>query len=571
MNENRGPSGSARRVELPEEFNLADYYLFDRLDEGLADKVAIRYGDRSYTYGGVADRTFALARYFRSHGIGREQRVYTVLPDVPAFAWSFFATLAHGAVVAMGNPVAPKDDLAYVIEYSRAEVLVTLPAVADQLAPVLRESPCLRAVLLVPETATGEDCEGPITIPAALDDASFEVLALTDAIEAGARAKVSTWPATKRDDLAIWLFTSGSTGRPKAAVHTHRDFAFNTEVYAKSTVGYERDDISISVPRLFFGYATGTNLMFPFAVGATTCLFSERCTPERLAKAIESYRPTIVTNVPTMMSKLLDYDESQDAKGKPLDLSCIRFHLSAGEALPPILLQRFMARFGNDVYDGIGSAEMFHIYASNRPGDIQPGSLGRVVDGYAIRILPRDAEEPGVTPLAPGETGVMWVKGDSVAQCYFQDREKSWQTFHGHWCRTGDLFRLDEEGYLWFSGRADSLFKSGGIWVAPLEIEDCLMQHPGVAMAAVIPAKHEGLEKPKAFVVVRDSESAKIANDYLKASFCSDLQDHVKDRLSKHKYPRWVVFVDDLPKNDRGKVDRKLLVERESQGLNPWT
>ena len=558
-------------VRFPEEFGLADYYLFDRTGEGLGDKVAIRYGDRTFTYDEVAERARSLAFYFKWIGVAREERIYTVLPDTPAFAWSFFATLAHGAVVAMGNPAAPIDDLAYVLDYSRAAVLVTLPQVADELSPVLVKSSHLKTVLIVPDAPTGDDCEADCRVPASLNGAPFDVRTLQQAVAAGREIGGAALPTIRRDDLAIWLFTSGSTGKPKAAVHTHRDFAFNTEVYAKRTVGYHRDDATISVPRLFFGYATGTNLMFPFAVGATSCLFSERCTPETLANAINMYRPTVVTNVPTMLAKLLDYDDALAGEGKPrLDLSCVRFHLSAGEALPPHLLERFSERFGNDVYDGIGSAEMFHIYASNRPGDIKPGSLGRVVEGYTIKILAADAEGPGAGALPAGETGVMWVKGDSVALGYSQDRDKSWQTFHGHWCRTGDLFRLDGDGYLWFSGRADALFKVGGIWVAPLEIEECLMAHPAVAMAAVIPAEADGLSKPKAFVVVRESEQSRIARDDARLVLRQGLQEHVKARLSKHKYPRWVVFVDDLPRNDRGKVDRKALTELERKGENPW-
>jgi benzoate-CoA ligase family protein len=555
---------------FPDEFNLADYYLFDRLDEGVGDKVAIRYGDLSYTYRDVADRTRALADYLQSVGVAREERVYIVLPDVPAFAWAFFATLAHGAVVAMGNPAAPPEDLAYVLDYTRAAALITVPGVVDALSRKISQNTNLKTVLVVPDTGTGQDCEQACEV-AAPKGTPCDVRALNEALDRGREVDARARPTTRRDDMAIWLFTSGSTGKPKAAVHTQRDFAFNTEVYAKGTVGYERDDVTISVPRLFFGYATGTNLMFPFAVGATSCLFSERCTPETLARAITMYRPTVITNVPTMMSKLLDYDESLTSAGKPgIDMSGVRFHLSAGEALPPALLERFTERFGNDVYDGIGSAEMFHIYASNRPGDIKPGSLGRAVEGYTIRILPTDAEGPGAEPLPPGETGVMWVKGDSVALGYFQDRDKSWQTFHGHWCRTGDLFRLDEEGYLWFSGRADSLFKSGGIWVAPQEIEECLVTHSGVAMAAVIPATQEGLQKPKAFVVVRDGEKARVADGPARDEFRNELQEHVKSRLSKHKYPRWVVFVDDLPRNDRGKINRKVLIEKEKKGENPW-
>jgi len=555
-------------TRFPERFNLADYWLFDRLDEGLADTAAIRYGQRSWSYGDVAERARGLARYLVDAGVAREQRVYTVLPDAPPFAWSIFATLASGAVVTMGNPVAPEPDLAYVVEYVRAAAVVTTPSVAVALADAFEQVPELRAVLLVPETATGQDPEAPVVVPPELAGRRWETLALTEAIDRG-RTLQTALPATRRDDQCVWLFTSGSTGRPKAAMHTHRDFAFNTEVYAKATVGYRRGDVTVSVPRLFFGYATGTNLWFPFAVGATVGLFSERPTPATLAAAIEMYRPTVVTNVPTMMGKLLDYDDARAAAGEPrLDMSCVRFHLSAGEALPPALLERFTARFGCDVYDGIGSAEMFHIYCSNRPGDIRPGSLGRVVDGYELRVLPQGADGPGAPPVARGEVGVLWVRGDSVALGYFEDRDKSWTTFHGHWCCTGDLFSVDERGYLYFQGRADDLFKSGGIWVAPLEVEECLIAHEAVTLAAVIPASDsDGLDKPKAFVMVAETSRGRLSDGG--AALRDELKEHVRSRLSKHKYPRWVIFVDDLPRNDRGKVNKKLLREREAAGENP--
>ncbi len=496
---------------FPDDFNLADYFLFDRLAEGLGGKDAILFGERRYTYADVAERARALAGFLAAAGVDREERVLIVLHDTPAFAWAFFATLHHGAVVAMGNPEAPAADLAYLVAYTRASAVITIPRVAAAIRPALAAAG-LKALVLSPEVATGGDVEADPDISGAEGVASLSPVSLRDALvsgRAGGRGDHAATRRTRRDDIAIWLFTSGSTGRSKAAMHAHRDFAFNTEVYAKRTVGYRRDDVTVSVPRLFFGYATGTNLMFPFAVGATTGLFVERPTPEALALAIARHRPTIVTNVPTMMSKLLEHDDALAAAGKArMDFGSIRFHLSAGEALPPALLSRFTERFANDVYDGIGSAEMFHIYCSNRPGDVKPGSLGRVVEGYDLKILSSDAEGPGEAELPRGETGVMWVRGDSVALGYFQDRDKSWSTFFGHWCRTGDLFRLDEQGYLYFSGRADDLLKVGGVWCAPVEVEDCLSRHPAVALAAVIGAEEEGLTKPKAFVVLRDEARA---------------------------------------------------------------
>lgn len=557
---------------FPEEFNLADYYLFDRLREGLGDKVALLFGDQRHTYADVAAQVRRLRAHLAVEDVAPEQRVLLVLHDSPAFVWAFFAALHHGAVVALGNPEAPAADLAYLVEYTRAAAVVTIPRVAEAIQGALAAAD-LRTLVLVPEVPTGGDLEADLPVSPALDQ--LRCISLRNALAQGRTALVPRSAPigprpTRRDDVALWLFTSGSTGRSKAAVHTHRDFAFNTECYAKATVGYREDDITVSVPRLFFGYATGTNLMFPFAVGATAGLFVERPTPESLARYIERYRPTVVTNVPTMMGKLLDHDDARAARGEPrLDLSSVRFHLSAGEALPPALLERFRARFHADVYDGIGSAEMFHIYCTNRPGDVRPGSLGRVVEGYTLKILSSDAVGPGAPELAPGETGVMWVKGDSVALGYFQDREKSWSTFHGHWCRTGDLFRMDAEGYLWFSGRADELLKVGGVWVAPVEVEERLTEHPAVSLAAVIGAEEAGLVKPKAFIVVRDDARDRVATEAGRAELAAELKAFVKDRLSKHKYPRWVVFVDDVPRNDRGKVDRKALRQREAAGENP--
>jgi benzoate-CoA ligase family protein len=533
---------------FPEDLNLARYFLFDRLAEGLGTKAAVRFGDRSYSYEAVANRTRKMAGLLASSGVRRGERVLIVLPDVPPFAWVLFGTLAAGAVVAMGNPHAPVETLRYLVGYTRATCIVTVPEVANALRPLVeRAGSEVQVMFVVPDAATGEDPEkrldgwrdGP------------KVKELAPALDLAVAAEPI---ATHRDEPAIWLFTSGSTGEPKANVHTARDFAFNTEVYAKNTVGYRRDDVTISVPRLFFGYATGTNLMFPFAVGATTGLFSERPSPETLANAIRLYQPTIVTNVPTMLGKLLEHDAAQGEKEK-LDLSRVRFSLSAGEALPEPLLRRWLDRFASDVYDGIGSAEMFHIYCSNRPGDVKPGSLGKVVEGYELRVLPEEADGPGAAPCAPGEIGVLWVKGDSVSLGYWLDRDKSWRTFHGHWCRTGDLFKVDDEGYLYFGGRADDLLKVGGQWVAPVEVEECLLTHPAVAAVAVIGIEEEGLVKTKAFVVARSGHPVGPA-------LGAELQDYVKNELARYKYPRVVEFVDDLPKNDRGKVDKKALKAR---------
>ena len=512
-------------VTFPERFNLADYYLFDRLTEGRGGRTALRFGDRAWTYAEVADRTRRVAALLQADGVRPGDRVYLVLHDTPTFAWCFFGALWAGATVALGNPLNTPESLQEIVEYLDARVVITHPSAAAALDLGGRTR------WLAPDATTFEDPEA--CLPGAPDCLATRLAATPPAL---------SMPPTHRDAPAIWLFTSGSTGRPKAAMHCHRDFAFNTEVYAKATLGYHEDDVCVSVPRLFFGYATGTNLMFPFAVGACAGLFSEKPSPERIAWAVGHYRATALTNVPTLMAKLLEADAES-----PIDLSSLRFSLSAGEALPPALLERWLARFPVPVYDGIGSAEMFHIYLTNRPGDVQPGSLGTPVAGYTLAILPADAEGPGATPVPVGEYGVLWIKGDSVAQGYWLDRDQSWRTFHGHWCRSGDLFRVDETGHYWFGGRADSLLKVAGQWVSPIEVEECLSRHPAVVEVAVIGVERAGLMLTRAVVVVRTPTS------------CEALQDWVKTRLARYKYPREVVFLDALPRNDRGKVDRGAL------------
>jgi benzoate-CoA ligase family protein len=512
---------------VPERFNLADYFLFDRIRDGLAERAALRFGDRQWSYGDVADRARRVSGLLQAQGVRPGERVYIVLPDMPPFAWVFFGALRAGAVITMGNPLSPTEALLDVVDYVRARVLFTTPSVAARLSGRLPDDV---TVLLAPDAATFDDPEATLNDPRCL----WTALSAAD--------PTLPPPAIQRDDAAIWLFTSGSTGRPKAAMHCHGDFAFNTEVYAKGTIGYRADDVCVSVPRLFFGYATGTNLMFPFAVGACAALFSEKPTAQRIAWAVDHYHATALTNVPTLMARILEADAET-----PLSFESLRFSLSAGEALPPALLARWQSRFDAPVYDGIGSAEMFHIYLSNRPGDIKPGSLGRPVDGYVLKILPAEAEGPGAPEVPVGETGVLWVKGDSVALGYWLDRKKSWRTFHGHWCRSGDLFSRDVDGYFWFKGRADMLLKIAGQWVSPLEVEHCLCRHPAVKEAAVIGVERQGLMLSRAVVAVRAPVTAEA------------LQRFVQTALAKYKYPREVIFVDALPRNDRGKIDRKAL------------
>ncbi|MGD8377574.1 MAG: benzoate-CoA ligase family protein [Acidobacteriota bacterium] len=513
------------RPEFPVRFNLARYLLDHNLEAGRGGKVCLRYRDLEVTYAGMVELSDRAGNVLRELGVRMEDRVLLVLPDSPEFAAVWFGTLKIGAVFAMVNVAVPPEALLYYLDYSRAPVAVVAPEVAEGLRPHLPRCRYLRHLI-----TAGGVVEG------------FQGL---EELMAAAPADL-TWADTTRDDVAGWLFTSGSTGHPKAAVHLHHDFAYNTECYAKRVLGIREDDVTAGVPKLYFGYATGTNLMFPFAVGAQTALFSERSTAERMFEIIERYRPTVLTSVPTMINAML---QVPDAARR--DLGSLRMVLSAGEALPEELYNRWMDAFGVEILDGIGSAEMFHIYISNRPGDVVPGSLGKIVPGYEARIVGPDGLE-----VPDGEQGTLHIHGDSAAVGYWLDHEKSKATFAGDWCVTGDQFIRDERGNYFYAGRADDMIKVSGLFVSPLEIENLLLQHPAVRECCVVAAEDpDGLTKPKAFVVPH--EGRKPGPQLVKA-----LQQHVKDHAAPHKYPRWVEFLEALPRTDRGKVARRELQAR---------
>lgn len=520
-------------VSFPEQFNMASYFLDHNIEEGRGDRVAVYYRDEQYTYRQVYEMANRCGNALLELGVEMEDRVLMVLPDSIEFVAAWHAIAKVGAVITMVNTILPTQDYEYYLDYTRAKVAIVDVSVMNRFAPAAARSRFLKHTIVVGTKVSGS-LTGPATESTIL---SYEELT------AAASDTLETAP-TSRDDIAIWLFTSGSTGHPKAAVHFHHDLPYNTECYAKRVLGINENDITLSVPKLFFGYATGTNMMFPFAVGGATALFSERSTAETMFEMIEKFRPTILTSVPTMINAML---QIEGARAR-YDLSSLRFCLSAGEALPPELYHRWMEAYGVEILDGIGSAEMFHIYISNYPGDVVPGSLGRIVPGYEARIVDADGRE-----VAAGEMGTLRIKGDSAALCYWKAHEKSKETFAGDWCTTGDQFRVDERGYYWYCGRTDEMLKVSGIFVSPTEIENCLLEHPSVRECAVIGASGEqGLVKPKAFIVVRENVIATIELE-------QELKEFVKGQLAPYKYPRWIEFRNDLPKNDRGKIDRKVL------------
>jgi benzoate-CoA ligase len=521
-------------IDFPERFNMADYFLYHNLEEGRENKTCLYFNDQTFSYGEAARMSNATGNALRMLGVKMEDRVLIVLPDCPEFVWTWFGAARIGAVITMVNQLLPADDYRYYLQYTRARAAIVHEAFLKPFAEAAADAEYLRSVLVV----QNEEALDAPTIDSQNQIKSFSFAEVVSSQTTACRAA-----DTHRDDIAIWLFTSGSTGHPKGAVHLQHDLPYNTEVFAKRTMGVNENDLTVSVPKLFFGYATGTNLLFPFAVGGATALFAERSTPEKIFEVIERYRPTILTTVPTMINSMLN---AEDAGAH--DLSSIRFCYSAGEALPVELYHRWKETFAVEICDGIGSAEMFHIYITNRPGDVKPGSLGRIVKGYEAKIVDADEQE-----VATGEMGTLKIKGDSAALCYWNAHEKSKATFAGDWCTSGDQFHVDAEGYYWYHGRTDDMLKVSGIFVAPAEIENCLLQHEAVLECAVIGHEDEdGLVKPKAFIVSRDPSAA---NDVL----AEDIKRFVKDQIARYKYPRWIEFVASLPKNDRGKIDRKQL------------
>ncbi len=501
---------------LPEQLNLAQVFLYDTAAR-TPDAPALFFEDEVITYRALAEQTDRATAVYRSLGLQQEQRVLLLLPDMPAFASAWFGAVKAGGVVAAVNPDQKPDEVAYYFNYTRATVVVAHASALPAIEAALPQCPHLKALLVVDGPA-GRHRSYEQELAKATPDARFA--------------------ATHRDDAAVWLFTSGSTGFPKAAVHKQRDFVFNALTFALPILKYSPKDVCVSVPRLAFGYALGTNLLFPLLAGGAAALFKEKATPEKLLEVIRKHRATFLTSVPTAINAMVS---SQAVEGA--DLSSLRVCISAGEALPEELYTRWKRRTGVEILDGIGSAEMFHIFITNRFGDVKLGSLGRVVEGYEAKICDDDGKA-----LPHGEIGTLWIRGDSMALEYWQQRDKSRQTFRGEWCVSADKFREDDQGYFWFCGRGDDMLKVGGKWLSPVEVENALLAHPAVSESAVIGFKDgDGLEKPKAFVVVKPGAAA---NDAL----AEELKTFVRERLAPYKAPRLVQFVDALPKSDRGKV-----------------
>ena len=500
----------------PVPFNLFDHFLGDRLREGNGNRRALLWDGGSMTYDEVHEASGRYARILVDHGVRPEERVMVGLPDGPDWVAAFFGILRMGGVVVMVNPDLGPEQIRRFYDYTRARAVIVGHGSAEAFKQAQSGAQSVPSILQLGAAGFGSDL-------------------------AAADPDVPTFPSHP-DDPAIWLFSGGTTGLPKAVVQPHRSFANTTELYGHGVLDIGPDDVTLSVPKLFFGYATGTNLLFPFSVGATVALFPERCTADRLFDAIEAFRPTVLVNVPTMVNHLVSHPGAADR-----DLSSLRLATSAGEALPVDLHRRWNEIFGVPLLDGLGTAEMWHVFVSNRLDDIRPGSLGRAVPGFDVQARDEHGAE-----VRCGSLGRLWVRGGSRAISYWQRMDETCRAFQGEWYASGDMIRMDADGYVTYEGRADDMLKVSGKWLSPKALEDCLQEHPEVKEVAVVGVKNaDGLVIPKAFVVTHGVPDA--------STLAAELQQWAKDRLEPYKYPREVAILDTLPRTHLGKVDRGAL------------
>jgi benzoate-CoA ligase family protein len=507
------------RVDIPERLNIADYFLTRRLEEGAADRIALRLPGRDLTYSEVEALAGRSGRVLRQLGVRSEDRVMIALPDGADWVGAFFGVLKLGGVVVMVNPGLKLEPLAALIDYVEPRLVLAAPETGETFSRAAAQTSARPSIASV--------------------GGSIEGAAPWDDLAAGADGELEALPR-HRDDAAIWLFSGGTTGVPKGVVQRHGSFVNTTELYAKRALGYGPEDVTLSVPKLYFGYATGSNLLFPFAVGASAVLFPEHPTAEILFERIARYRPTVLVNVPTMINQMVGHPGARRQ-----NLSCLRFATSAGEALPAPLYERWKEVFAVELLDGLGTAEMWHIFVTNRPGRVKPGTLGQPVEGFDVKV----ADDEGVE-VAAGEIGKLWVRGASLGLGYWRHAEKTAASFRGEWFVGGDLVSRDAEGYVTYCGRGDDVLKVSGKWLAPQEVESCLMRHPAVRECAVVGIENaQGLTKPVAFVTLK----AEATEDELKR--------HVLDRLDAYKHPRQVITLDEMPRTHLGKIDRGRLKE----------
>jgi benzoate-CoA ligase family protein len=510
------------RIEFPKLFNICGPFVDRHLQERRGNKAVARGRTWTLSFAELHAGVCRMANALRSLGVQAGDRIMLLAKDCPAFYFGFLGAVRIGAVVIPANTFLRAADYAYMLADSKAKVVLASDGTIDELLPALEQP--------------GISVEHRIAI-----DSPHAGWHLLGNLLAAASPDCPIAPTTANSPC-FWLYSSGSTGAPKASVHEHKDMIYTSEHYAVGMIGLTEGDVIFSAPKLFFAYGLGNSLSFPLWVGCTAILLEDRPTAENTLAMIERFEPTLYFGVPTLYAAQVAAME----KTRAIKMASMRLCLSGGEPLPPAVIERWKRLTGVEVLDGIGSSEALHIYAQNLPGKLKLGSAGQAVPGYRLRIVNADCSE------APeGEPGELVVQGESIAKLYWNkpERTASAWTVDG-WFRSGDTMYRDADGYFFFCGRGDDMLKVGGIWVAPFEIESALAAHPAVIEAAVIGAPDEnGLIKPKGFCVLRDPALAGPALE-------QELIGFIKQRLAPFKYPRWIEFLDELPKTASGKIQR---------------
>ena len=493
------------------QYNAAVDLLERNLNAGRGTKTAFIDDAGNCSYAQLAERVDRAASALRALKINREERIAIAMLDGCDWPAIFLGAIKAGIVPVAMNTLLTPSDYEYQLRDSRARALFVSDAILKNFEPIRKNCPDLEHV----------------------------ISDVKDFVSSGA-PKAAAAP-TKRDDMCFWLYSSGSTGAPKGTVHLHSHLILTAELYAKPVLGIRESDVVFSAAKLFFAYGLGNALTFPMAVGATTVLMAERPTPDAVFKKLVHNKPAIFYGVPTLYAAMLaspNFPKKEDLK--------LRVCTSAGEALPANLGQRWTERTGTELLDGIGSTEMLHIFISNKPGEVRYGTTGKPVPGYEVRLV----DDQGKVITKPGELGELQISGPTSAIMYWNQREKTKNTFQGPWTRSGDKYSFDADGYFTYGGRSDDMLKVSGIYVSPVEVEAALVTHEAVLEAAVVGAEDENkLVKPKAFVVLKPGQT--VSDSLAKA-----LQEHVKSKLAPHKYPRWIEFRADLPKTATGKIQR---------------
>jgi benzoate-CoA ligase family protein len=516
---------------FPPDFNVATCFIDRNVAEGRGENIAIETADERVAYHQLLERVNRCGNLLLGLDVRPEERVMLLLLDSPEFAYAFFGAIKAGAVPVPVNTLLKPHDYEYLLNDSRSRVLMVSESLLSQVQAIPRE----RLRYLHHVVVAGNAPEGTHVFSMLMAQAS---------------PRLEPEPSGP-DAPAFWLYSSGSTGNPKGCVHLHHDMVVCAELYAKNVLQIRESDRCFSVAKLFFAYGLGNALYFPFSVGATTILYPGPPAAREVYRTIEKYRPTLFFSVPSNYAALLN---CKMESGMEFDLSSIRHAVSAGEALPATIYEKFRRRFGVEILDAIGSTETLHMFIANRPGDVRPGSSGRVLDGCEAKLVNENE-----IPVAVGEIGNLLIKSDATCACYWNQHEKTKATIEGHWIRTGDKYYQDADGYYWYAGRSDDMLKVSGAWVSPLEIENTLSEHPAVQEAAVVGrADQDELVKPAAYVVLRPEFSSGV-------TLAQELQEFVTSRLAVFKRPRWVEFVPQLPRTATGKLQRYKLREITSK------